>query len=248
MHSSTGRLWATFIHLSHLVAMSRSHEIPYDSQLQTAVYVEALANVPKSGEVWCEGARLAMHSRLFPQARRFLEFAVQFTPQYGDSFIELLRLEFLERIGKNNAGTDLDSFTDEVFAEVERVCINSEPSYGVSWSFCKASVTDNPRQTLRSAREKFKKLCAERLKRFGPRPAVHQPGVKAEKVNSQSVETSGDRPKAVEATEISFFEIVPKAKADYVLIDLDLLASFVGQGEDYFSRNDQEVRFRSIFI
>jgi hypothetical protein len=55
--------------------------------------------VPRSGEVWCEGARIFMHplSRHFnlEAAKRFLEWAVQFTPQYGDSFLELLRLQLL---------------------------------------------------------------------------------------------------------------------------------------------------------
>jgi len=30
-------------------------------------------------------------------ARRFLQFAIQFTPQYGDSFVESLRLEMIEK-------------------------------------------------------------------------------------------------------------------------------------------------------
>ncbi len=33
---------------------------------------------------------------LYADARRFLDFAIQFTPQYGDSFIEYLLLELLE--------------------------------------------------------------------------------------------------------------------------------------------------------
>jgi len=57
-----------------------------------------LREIPKSGEVWCEGARLAMtnhpenrHSNL-TQALKYLEFAIQFTPQYGDSFLEVIRV------------------------------------------------------------------------------------------------------------------------------------------------------------
>jgi len=30
-------------------------------------------------------------------ARRFLHFAIQFTPQYGDSFLEYMRLKLLTR-------------------------------------------------------------------------------------------------------------------------------------------------------
>ena len=54
---------------------------------------------PKSGEVWCEGGRLHMnptspHFNL-KRAHKFLNFAIEFTPQYGDAFIESLRLKLL---------------------------------------------------------------------------------------------------------------------------------------------------------
>jgi len=54
---------------------------------------------PKSGEVWCEGARINMNP-MFPhfnlgRAYKCLEFAVHLTPQYGDSFLELFRLRIL---------------------------------------------------------------------------------------------------------------------------------------------------------
>ena len=57
------------------------------------------SQVPKSGEVWCEGARLCMNPTSpnfnLRAAKRFLVFAAQFTPQYGDSFIEQMRLKML---------------------------------------------------------------------------------------------------------------------------------------------------------
>lgn len=56
---------------------------------------QALKEVPKSGEVWCEGARIHLNplSKAFDldTAGKYLGFAVQFTPQYGDSFMECLR-------------------------------------------------------------------------------------------------------------------------------------------------------------
>ena len=59
----------------------------------------ALQRAPKSGEVWCEGARLHLNplSRHFhlATAKEYLDYALRFTPQYGDSFIELLRLQLL---------------------------------------------------------------------------------------------------------------------------------------------------------
>ena len=53
----------------------------------------ALHHVAKSGEVWCEAARIFLHpsSRFFSlhNARIALNFAAFFTPQYGDIFIEV---------------------------------------------------------------------------------------------------------------------------------------------------------------
>ena len=64
---------------------------------------KALNEVPKSGEVWCEGARIYMNPLAVDifdlcEAQRDLNFAIQFTPQYGDTFIEILRLEILSQI------------------------------------------------------------------------------------------------------------------------------------------------------
>ena len=57
------------------------------------VFRKALHHVAKSGEVWCEGARLFLNpsSRLFhPQnAAKCLNYALFFTPQYGDTIIEV---------------------------------------------------------------------------------------------------------------------------------------------------------------
>ena len=68
-----------------------------------AVLVRAIQEVPKSGEVWCEGARCHMnplHVSSFDltNAQKFLSFAVQFTPQYGDTFVEYLRLEMIIQV------------------------------------------------------------------------------------------------------------------------------------------------------
>jgi len=94
-HSSTGRLWAVLIQLEHL----RTQHLPPNSEEGLAAYrvfEEALHEVPKSGEVWCEGARLALHRGDLAKARQFLDFSLHFTPQYGDSLIEYLRLALLE--------------------------------------------------------------------------------------------------------------------------------------------------------
>eukprot|EP01038_Epipyxis_sp_PR26KG_P011499 gene11499-15404_t len=64
---------------------------------------QAIAEVPKSGEVWCERGRChlnPLNTKSFDlsQAQRSLCFAIQFTPQYGDTFIEYIKLEMLMQI------------------------------------------------------------------------------------------------------------------------------------------------------
>lgn len=64
------------------------------------VIAAAIAAVPKSGEVWCERSRCYLNpfnvsSFDLLEAQRSLSFAIQFTPQYGDSFLELIRIELL---------------------------------------------------------------------------------------------------------------------------------------------------------
>ena len=132
IHTGTGRLWAVLIHLYQLRGMPAR---------QVEVFKEALQEVPKSGEVWCEGARIAMRRRNFQAARRYLDFAIQFTPQYGDSFIEYLALELMEH-GPNHP-TPL----------IEQLCINADPNYGFLWLQCKTHPLDSARHVLRLARE-----------------------------------------------------------------------------------------------
>jgi len=89
-HPATGRLWSTLIALEHTDA---------GPDAAMATFKRAVQEVPKSGEVWCEGARVYMNP-LGPhfnlrRAQKCLRFAVHLTPQYGDSFLELLRLRFL---------------------------------------------------------------------------------------------------------------------------------------------------------
>lgn len=87
LHPATGRLWSALIALEHSangVAAAMT------------TFRRAVREVPKSGEVWCEGARvflnpLGAHFSL-AHAQKCLEFAVHLTPQYGDSFLESLRL------------------------------------------------------------------------------------------------------------------------------------------------------------
>jgi len=92
-HSGTGRLWASLIQLRHLADVE-------EAQFKSLAL--ALNAVPKSGEVWCEGARIHLNpfSRTFDlqRASRHLFFATKFTPQYGDGFLETLRLLILDQL------------------------------------------------------------------------------------------------------------------------------------------------------
>lgn len=92
IHTGTGRLWATLVQLQHIVG----NDIAQKQALE-----RALLSVPKSGEVWCEGGRIHLNpfSTTFDldRARRCLYFAAKFTPQFGDSFVESLRVEILSQ-------------------------------------------------------------------------------------------------------------------------------------------------------
>eukprot|EP00797_Seminavis_robusta_P014299 Sro216_g089500.1 n/a (621) ;mRNA; r:68452-70314 len=92
MHPGTGRLWAALVQLRFFEG---------EEEAQFLSLQQALNAVPKSGEVWCEGGRIHLNpfSRTFnlERARRHLFFATKFTPQYGDSFLESLRLELVEQ-------------------------------------------------------------------------------------------------------------------------------------------------------
>ena len=148
-HRGTGRLWAVLIQLEHAAGVHQ----------QLRVFFVALKEVPKSGEVWCEGARLFLnpHSECFSLdiARQFLEFAIEFTPQYGDSFIELMRLQML-----------LGSPAEEA-ERLWQLCINAEPNYGTLWFHCKVSVLLTTRQVLHNveAVEQGGERVAPRLRR-----------------------------------------------------------------------------------
>ena len=48
------------------------------------VFRMALNEVPKSGEVWCEGARICLRRGQWSDAKEYLNFAVRFTPQVSE--------------------------------------------------------------------------------------------------------------------------------------------------------------------
>jgi len=143
VHRGTGRLWAVLIQLEHAHGVRR----------QLGVFQQALLEVPKSGEVWCEGARICLNpfSECFnlKAAHNFLDFAIEFTPQYGDSFIEYLRLQMLMKA------------PEEEIERLWQLCINAEPNYGTLWFHCKSSVLLTTRQVMQGATELLQRELRE---------------------------------------------------------------------------------------
>lgn len=90
-HVGSGRLWAFRVQL----------EAYNGIKSQLVMLTTAINRVPKSGEVWCEAARIAMNPLCeyfsVDSAKQFLEFAYRFTPQHGDTLVEMIRAEMLEK-------------------------------------------------------------------------------------------------------------------------------------------------------
>ena len=135
---STGRLWASLIQILHTDSSSISQGLHFKA------FLLAVQEVPKSGEVWCEGARIRLnpYSEFFDlgKAEEYLNYAIQFTPQYGDSFIELMRVYYLKG--------QLDRFR-----ALKRLCVNADPNYGTLWFYCKSNSLDGPREVWKKAKE-----------------------------------------------------------------------------------------------
>lgn len=81
VYFATGRLWATLIQMKNSKATTEA-----DFRLVHETFKQALREIPKSGEVWCEGARLCLSQHpinpffSLTDAEKYLLFAIQFTP------------------------------------------------------------------------------------------------------------------------------------------------------------------------
>lgn len=67
----------------------------------------------------------------YESAESYLKFAIQFTPQYGDSFLEMMKLYIL-------------TGQSDKLQQLKQLCMHSEPNYGVLWFFYKETFLDNP--------------------------------------------------------------------------------------------------------
>lgn len=105
IYSGAGRLWALVIMLSHRMQWKRRFAVVHGDMIPDSqqLLFDAVSSVPKSGEVWCEVARSCMNPLFLDnfdltEAQRTLSYAILFTPQYGDSFIEYVRLEIISQV------------------------------------------------------------------------------------------------------------------------------------------------------
>lgn len=138
-HNGSGRLWAFRVQLQAFISA--------ESQIQ--VLQKAIQSVPKSGEVWCEAARIALNPLTeyfnLEAAKQYLDFAARFTPQHGDSMVELIRVEMLRR------GVDAD------LSDVLNKFVSSEGNYGLLFLFVRpneeASMTEVFQNAVKIVRE-----------------------------------------------------------------------------------------------
>ena len=188
VHNGTGRLWAILIQMCQKQPHAPGRRLGHTQgslKEQWSIFRTAIKSVPKSGEVWCEGARICLNPyapRYFnlKAAKRFLNFAHTFTPQYGDSFIEYLRLKMIiegmdepqqgvaaatmasaasssavSAGGEAGAAAAKDPFGNAPahLRRVQQLCVNAEPNYGSSWFSCKREAHWAPVEVLQVAGE-----------------------------------------------------------------------------------------------
>jgi len=90
-------------------------------------------------------------------ALKYLDFAVQFTPQYGDSFLEVVRaclmlkkMKASDKLPKAVMPGEVDP--DHLLQKTHLNCLHSEPNYGVLWFYYKSSMIDNAIDIWKNAR------------------------------------------------------------------------------------------------
>ena len=139
-HKSVGRLWASAIQLCNELGKRQGRNFK-----AIEMFDLAREQVGKAGEVWCEGARMHMdplQEELFnlDKAEGYLQLAMKYTPQFGDPFVEYVKLGLL-KYGRGGTW----------FADLSRTVAIAEPNYGQMWQFCKRSSIQTFREILAHA-------------------------------------------------------------------------------------------------
>ncbi|KAJ9467817.1 hypothetical protein DIPPA_27935 [Diplonema papillatum] len=153
-HEGVGRLWAMLTQLHSELGKTEAG----DNRQALATFEKAKGHSGKAGEVWLEGARLHMdplQPKLFDlaKAEEYLRLAMKYTPQYGDSFIEMIKLGLLQH-GKQ--GTWLDTLSKQL--------MSADPNYGPLWQYCKQSPLMTCREVFVTAYE----IVSLELRAFAP--------------------------------------------------------------------------------
>eukprot|EP00825_Cyclidium_porcatum_P031062 TRINITY_DN3285_c0_g4_i3.p1 TRINITY_DN3285_c0_g4~~TRINITY_DN3285_c0_g4_i3.p1 ORF type:complete len:338 (-),score=51.24 TRINITY_DN3285_c0_g4_i3:284-1297(-) len=145
-HPLIGRLWAQLIQILHIMEIQKVINNYQIANLDEAykIFIQAIHQVPKSGEIWCEGARLCLNpfgsKYNIDQANKFIQFSIHFTPQYGDPLIEMLKLTILQ-----------NNFTE--LKKLKQKFITSISSYGHIWNFLRNSDQDNCKEIWKRAKQ-----------------------------------------------------------------------------------------------
>jgi la-related protein 1 len=210
-HSGTGRLWAMYIQLCHRLEVkyfNDAEKVMIDCKLGNAIESEearktlediqnmkhpqswlskecvirrAIAQVPKSGEVWCERARcqlnpLSVHCFDLCEAQRALSFATQFTPQYGDTFLEYVRLEMICQVLLPHVlsvlGVPVATFIAEyVSADLESDLGELPPTH---WAGLSAQITDAVAESQTEQERRRSVILAIERMQYDAGDLIHQ--------------------------------------------------------------------------
>lgn len=145
-HADKGRILAAYA-TAHL---EKSNEVQIKNLLE-----QGMAKIPKSGELLCELGRLyanPLSSFYDPvKAQEYFSRAISYTPQYGDSIVELVRLRFLE--GR----------ADPDFTDIRMTCLKANPIFGFLWTVCKTLPSESTAQVFHRIIERVRQSLSLRF-------------------------------------------------------------------------------------
>lgn len=72
------------------------------------------------------------------RAHRWLDFAIRFTPQYGDTFIEAIKLKLIAAYCASTEPSTQSSAID--LTRLERLACHSQPNYGAMYQFYRSQL------------------------------------------------------------------------------------------------------------
>jgi hypothetical protein len=150
------------------------------------------------------------------------------------------------------------------FENLERLCVNAEPTYGVCWSYCREDPSDSSKKCLRNAKAKLIEMAKEHLRQISGRDyssasgtpssgkAGHVParagaggrngaGGKAGKAGAGKTGAGRVVSGPGSASEASLEE-----RSKLIFSKLDIAAFFLGRGRSIHEEYE-DFRFKAIF-